>query len=185
MAAVGSPASPPLQRPGPIDPYRVGPGTLTGRYLRLFWQPVSIASDLPVSKARPVRVMGEDFTVYRGEGGEPHLVDFRCAHRRTQLSIGWVEGDTIRCRYHGWAYDPTGQCVEQPAEPEPFCQKVSIRAYPTLEYLGLIFAYLGEGDPPPRPRFALGEEDGVVEVLSYVRRCRNPLLPAIWSVVSV
>jgi len=171
MAAVASSASPSHWTAEPIDPYRVGPGTLAGRYLRLFWQPVYIASDLPAGKARPIRVMGENFTLYRGESGESHVVDFRCAHRRTQLSIGWVEGDAIRCRYHGWSYDPTGQCIEQPGEREPFCQRIKIGGYPTQEYLGLIFAYLGEGDPPPLPRFPLGEQDGVIETLTYVRRC--------------
>ena len=113
MAAVVSAVSPPHQPAEQINPYRVGSGTLAGRYLRLFWQPIYIASDLPAGKARPIRVMGQDFTLYRGESGQPHVVDFRCAHRRTQLSIGWVEGDNLRCRYHGWVYDSTGQCIDQ------------------------------------------------------------------------
>ncbi|MBM2809685.1 MAG: pobA 2 [Chloroflexi bacterium] len=171
MAILVASQNPPSAGAQDIDPYRVGPGTLAGRYLRLFWQPVYVGSELPAGKARPVRIMGEDFTVYRGESGEAHVVDFRCAHRRTQLSIGWVEGDNIRCRYHGWAYNANGQCVEQPGEPEPFCERIRVRAYPTQEYLGLIFAFLGEGEPPPLQRFPLGEEDGVVEVLSYVRNC--------------
>ena len=49
--------------------------------------------------------MGEQFTLYRGDDGKPHVVDFRCAHRQTQLSVGWVEDDCIRCRFHGWKYD--------------------------------------------------------------------------------
>ena len=97
-----------------------GPGTLMGRYLRRFWQPVHIASDLLVGWAKPVRVMSEDFTLYRGESGTPYLVEFRCAHRSTQLSVGWITGETINCRYHGWSYDGTGQCVSQPAETNPF-----------------------------------------------------------------
>jgi 5,5'-dehydrodivanillate O-demethylase len=135
------------------DYAHTGPGTLAGRYLRLFWQPVLKAADLPSGRARPLRVLGEDFTLYRGEGGAPHVVAFRCAHRGTQLSTGWVEGDNLRCFYHGWLYDGDGQCLEQSAEPAPFCQKVRIRAYPTAEYLGLIWAYLGEGEPPPLRRF--------------------------------
>ncbi|HEY3116170.1 MAG TPA: Rieske 2Fe-2S domain-containing protein, partial [Chloroflexota bacterium] len=98
---------------------RTGPGTLAGRYLRGFWQPVAVAADLPIGRAKPIRVMSEDFTLYRGESGQPHVLAFRCAHRGTQLSTGWVEGDSLRCFYHGWRYDPDGQCVEQPAEPEP------------------------------------------------------------------
>jgi len=52
-----------------------------------------MARDLPDGRAKPVRIMSEDLTVYRGEGGTPHVVAFRCAHRGTQLSTGWVEGD--------------------------------------------------------------------------------------------
>jgi 5,5'-dehydrodivanillate O-demethylase len=86
-----------------------------------------------------------------GEGAA-HLVAFRCAHRGTQLSTGWVEGENLRCFYHGWTYGPDGQCVEQPAEPEPFCSRIKIRAYPTRDYLGFVWAYLGEGEPPEFPR---------------------------------
>jgi 5,5'-dehydrodivanillate O-demethylase oxygenase subunit len=153
------------------DVIHTGPGTLAGRYLRLFWHPVLVADRLPAGRAIPIRVMSEDFTLYRGQSGAPHVVSFRCAHRGTQLSTGWVEGDDLRCFYHGWKYDAGGQCVEQPAEPEPFCQRIRIRSYPTAEYLGLIFAYLGEGNTPPLPRYPNFEEEGGLKVGSYVREC--------------
>ena len=127
----------------------VGPGTPSGRYLRLFWQPVMRLKDLPPGRARPLEMLGEKFTIYRGEDGTPHVTDFRCAHRGTPLSLGWVEGESIRCRYHGWRFDAAGRCVEQPNEDRPFCDKVRMRAYPTREYAGLVFAYFGEGAPPP------------------------------------
>ncbi|MBM2810861.1 MAG: Rieske 2Fe-2S protein [Chloroflexi bacterium] len=146
---------------------RTGPGTLAGRYLRLFWHPVYIAKDLAAGRAVPIRIMSEDFTLYRGEGGKPHVVAFRCAHRGTQLSTGWVEGDELRCFYHGWKYDGDGQCVEQPAEPEPFCSRIKIKAYPTIEYLGFVFAYLGEGEPPEFPRYPDFEGDGIHEANRY------------------
>src|SRR5205085_5832818 len=95
--------------------------------------------------------------------GDALLVAFRCGHRGTQLSTGWVEAENIRCFYHGWMYGPDGQCVEQPAEPEPFCQRIKIRSYPTHEYLGLVFAYLGEGDPPPPPCYPEFEQNVVVD----------------------
>jgi 5,5'-dehydrodivanillate O-demethylase len=135
------------------DVEHTGPGTLAGRYLRSFWQPVYRAKDLAPGRAVPVRLMSEDFTVYRGEGGEPHVVAFRCAHRGTQLSVGWVEDDCIRCRYHGWMYDASGQCVEQPGEDPGFAARASIRSYPCEEYLGLIFAFIGEGQAPPLRHF--------------------------------
>ncbi len=150
------------------DIVHTGPGTLGGRYMRMFWHPILVASQLQPGRALPIRVMSEDFTLYRGESGKPHLLAFRCAHRGTQLSTGWVEGDCIRCFYHGWKYDDTGQCVEQPAEDASFAAKIRIRSYPTEEYLGLIFAYLGEGDPPPLPRFPEMEDEGVLEVADVV-----------------
>jgi 5,5'-dehydrodivanillate O-demethylase len=107
--------------------------------------------------------MSEDLTLYRGEAGTPHVVGSRCAHRGTQLSTGWVEGDCVRCRYHGWKYDASGQCVEQPGELESFAAKIRIDSYPTEEYLGLIFAYLGQDEPPPFRRFPDFERPGVVE----------------------
>jgi len=149
-----------------------GPGTLGGRYLRLFWQPVYVAKELKPGWTVPLKVMNEEFTLYRGEGGgAPHLVEFRCAHRGTQLSVGWVEGECIRCRYHGWKYDGTGQCVEAPLEAEDLPQRIKIKGYPVQEYLGLIYAYFGEGEPPPLPRHPGLEQEGVIEASRFVRHC--------------
>jgi 5,5'-dehydrodivanillate O-demethylase len=68
-------------------------------------------------------------------------------------------------------YGPDGQCVEQPAEPEPFCNRIRIRGYAVQEYLGLVFAYLGEGEPPPLPRYPDFERPGTLRVASYLREC--------------
>lgn len=154
-----------------VDFVHTGPGTLAGRYMRMFWQPVCVSEELKAGCALPIHIMGESFTLYRGTSGSPYIVDFRCAHRGTQLSVGWVEDDCIRCFYHGWKYDGAGQCVEQPAENESFAQKISIRSFPSREYLGLIFAYLGEGEAPPFPRYLELEAEGELDVSSYLRHC--------------
>jgi 5,5'-dehydrodivanillate O-demethylase len=154
------------------DFHHTGPGTLAGRYLRMFWQPVFHSADLKAGRAKPVKIMNVDYTLYRGETGTPHLTEFRCPHRGTQLSAGWVEGDAVRCRYHGWKFDQAGQCVQQPAEPKPFASRVKIRTYPCQDYLGLVFAYLGEGEAPPFPRYPTFEKfEGILEHDSYVRGC--------------
>jgi len=157
-----------------------GPGTLAGRYLRSFWQPVYRAEDLSPGQAVPIQIMGEEFTLYRGQGGGSFLIASRCAHRGTQLSTGWVEQDSIRCRYHGWRYDGSGQCVEQPGEDASFGQKVKIHTYPVREYVGLIFAYLGEGEPPSFRRYPQFEESGLLITLppeywpcNYYNRLEN------------
>jgi phenylpropionate dioxygenase-like ring-hydroxylating dioxygenase large terminal subunit len=153
------------------DIIHTGPGTIGGRYLRSFWQPVAIAADLPAGRAKPLRVMSEDFALYRGESGAPQVLAPYCAHRGTLLSTGWVEGDALRCFYHGWKYAADGRCIEAPAEREGFAKNVCVRSYPTREYLGLIFAYLGDGEAPPFPRYSDLEDDGVREVDGYRRDC--------------
>ena len=143
-----------------------GPATLAGKFMRRFWHPIFRAEELLAGQAKPIEIMGERFTLYRGQNGTPHVTEFRCPHRGTQLSAGWVEGDSIRCMYHGWLFNGTGQCTEQPAEEKSFAAKIRIKSFPAREYLGLIFACFGEGEAPPFPRFLHMEADGVLEVLS-------------------
>ncbi len=146
-----------------IDLARTGPDTLAGRFMRRFWMPVMRSEDLPRGEARPIRVMSEDFALYRGESGQAQAVDYRCPHRGAQMHLGWVEGDAIRCVYHGWKFDGTGQCIEQPAEEPGFARKVRIGTYPTREYMGLVFVYFGGGKEPPFPPYPLPQADGLIE----------------------
>ena len=123
-------------------------GTLMGTLLRQFWHPVARAESLEKGKARAVRLLAEDLTLYRGESGEFHLIAARCAHRGTLMHTGWVEGDQLRCMYHGWRYDGSGLCTEIPAETQPRSRPVKMAGYPTRQYAGLVFAYLGEALAP-------------------------------------
>jgi 5,5'-dehydrodivanillate O-demethylase len=153
-----------------VDFAHTGPDTPAGRYFRRFWIPIARLEDVPPGRAKPIQLLNQKFTYYRGETGTPHLVGYYCAHRSTQMSTGWVEGDCIRCFYHGWKYDETGKCIEQPAEKETFAGKVGIEGYPTRTYLGLVYAYLGEGDPPEFWRFPMMEQPGELIVRSWDRR---------------
>ena len=148
------------------DFLRTGPDTIAGRYLRSFWQPVCRGEDVPKGKAKPLKIMSEEFAVFRGEDGAVRLLEPRCAHRGAKLSLGWVEGNTIKCAYHGWSYDGAGQCVKQPAEPRPFCEQVKVKSFPVREYLGLVFAYLGEGEAPAFPRSPEFEGDKYFALLT-------------------
>jgi 5,5'-dehydrodivanillate O-demethylase len=154
-----------------IDLEHTGPGTLAGRFMRRFWHPVYTSEELKPGWSVPIMIMCEPLTLYRGESGDAHLVDFRCAHRATQLSTGWVEDDCIRCRYHGWKYDGSGQCVEAPLENPNFHRRIRIKSYPVQEYLGLIFAYMGEGTPPPLPHYHWFDQEGVLETKATPRDC--------------
>jgi 5,5'-dehydrodivanillate O-demethylase oxygenase subunit len=136
--------------------------SLMGRLLRSFWQPVALSSSLDGGLPQPLRILGDDLTLYRGESGKAYLVAGRCAHRLSLLHTGWIEGDEIRCIYHGWKYDGTGRCTERPAEHDKGSTGVKIEGYPAQEYAGLVFAYMGEGAPPPfeLPRKNFLEEPG-------------------------
>jgi 5,5'-dehydrodivanillate O-demethylase oxygenase subunit len=142
---------------------RIGQGTPMGEVLRRYWHPVG-CSELVTTKPRRVTVLGEELVLYRGQSGRPALMQLRCAHRSVALDYGRVEGDCIRCPYHGWLYDATGQCLEQPAEPAGSRYKDEIRlaAYDTQEAGGLVFGYLGPEPAPLLPLYDLLRlEDGV------------------------
>jgi 5,5'-dehydrodivanillate O-demethylase len=132
---------------------KVGPGTRMGEMLRRYWHPVG-CSEKVTRKPQRIKVLGEELVLYRGKSGTPVLMQLRCAHRSLALDYGRVEGDSLRCPYHGWLYDKTGQCLAQPAEPEgsSFKDKIRLKAYPIQEVSGLVFAYLG---PLPAPLLPL------------------------------
>ena len=142
-----------------------GPGRPAGYLLRQRWQPVYAADELEPGQAVPLKVLHQELTLYRGEDGAAHIVAGRCAHRGVLLSVGMVEGNCIRCRYHGWQYDQTGQCVDQPAEPKDFAAKIQISSYPVEEYFGLIWVYLGESPVPELPRWPELEPYGRFHVI--------------------
>jgi 5,5'-dehydrodivanillate O-demethylase len=131
-------------------------GTLMGKLLRRFWHPIARSALVEPGQARPVRILGEDLTLYRGASGRAYLVGGRCAHRRTTLHTGHVEDDQLRCMYHGWRYDGTGLCTQIPAEKRARTYEVRIAAYPVHEYSGMVFAYMGESPAPP---FGLPRKD--------------------------
>jgi phthalate 4,5-dioxygenase oxygenase subunit len=135
---------------------RTGPGTPGGAMLRRYWQPVALVEELPGNGAPlPVRIMSEDLVLFRDERGKYGLLGLHCSHRRADLSYGRVENGGLRCLYHGWLFDRNGSCLEQPCEPpaKRFCEKVHHTAYPCEERAGIVFAYMGPGEPPLFPAY--------------------------------
>lgn len=135
---------------------RAGPGTPLGRLLRAYWQPAALVSELDPDRAlKPMRLLGEDLVLLRRGLGDWGLISRFCAHRGADLAFGRLEDGGVRCLYHGWLYGADGQCLEQPAEPEHsrFASKVRLASYPCVERNGIVFAYLGGGEPPPLPRY--------------------------------
>ena len=131
----------------------VGAETPMGQLLRRYWHPVAGAEELEVNPTKPVRLMGEDLVLYKDLSGNYGMLDRHCPHRRADLSFGFVESGGLRCSYHGWLYDCSGTCIEQPFEDTVapaarFRDKIRIKAYPVEARAGLLWAYLGP-DPAP------------------------------------
>ena len=146
-----------------IDLATTEPGTPGGIFMRQFWIAVYRSEDLEKGEARPIRIMGENYALYRGASGKAQVIAYQCPHRWAPMHLGWVEGDDIRCVYHGWKFDCSGQCNEQPAEEKGFAHKVKIDTWPTQEYLGLIWAYFGVGRPPAFPPFPHRDTEGIIQ----------------------
>jgi 5,5'-dehydrodivanillate O-demethylase len=151
---------------------QVGPGTPMGNLLRRYWQPVGVALELDVDPVRSVRIFGEDLTLYRSSCGEYGLITDRCAHRCMSMAFGIPDDKGLRCAYHGWVYDATGACVEQPFEdrthPEVnYKNRIMVTAYPVQELGGLLFAYFGPQPAPLLPRWDLlvrDDLDAAIEI---------------------
>ena len=95
---------------------RVGPGTPMGELMRRYWQPIAAAVELDDNPVKAVTLLGESLVLYRDRKGGFGLIDDLCPHRRMSMLYGIPEEEGLRCAYHGWMYDCTGQCVEMPAE---------------------------------------------------------------------
>lgn len=129
---------------------QVGPGTPGGEYLRRYWHPFMLASeleDLPIA----VRLLGEDLVVFRDKSGQLGLLHKHCAHRGVSLEFGIVGDKGIRCSYHAWHFDIDGTILDTPGEPptSTIRQKFSQGAYPVREEFGLLFAYMGPPEEIP------------------------------------
>lgn len=161
----------------------VGPGTPCGEMLRRYWWPIGF-SELVTEKQTPtkVRLLGEDFVLFRDGALRLGLLELHCSHRGTSLEFGRVEDQGIRCCYHGWLYDVAGRCLEQPAEPaeSTFKDRIQHPAYKVQEIAGFIFAYLGPDPAPLLPRYDLFlEENGErvigagTEYCNWLQRAEN------------
>ena len=148
----------------------IGPGTPCGELLRRYWQPLCPAAEITAEKPKKrVRILGESLLLFRDKEGRIGCIEEHCKHRGTSLYYGYLEPRGVRCCYHGWLYDTTGQCIEFPLEPKVSRQQQDLRlkSYPLQALGGLLFAYMGP-DPqkaPLLPRWdVLVREDGKREV---------------------
>ena len=106
-----------------------------------------------------VRFFGQDLALYRGESGRPVLLDAYCAHMGTHLTASTsamivknglqIEGDSIRCPYHGWRYNAEGDVDDIPYFDGPCPKSASIRSYPVVDNMGCVMAWFDPDDREP------------------------------------
>ena len=142
---------------------RIGPDTPCGQVLRHYWHPVALLDEfnaaldprMGIRPVKAVKLLGQDLVLFKNAEGAFGLLDRDCPHRGADLAYGRNEGDGLRCPFHGWKFDVTGQCLETPAEPKGsvLCTRIKQRNYPVQERSGILFAWMGaEGSaPPPLP----------------------------------
>lgn len=150
---------------------RVGPETPMGDYLRRYWHPVAGVSEFDDKPVKPVRLFGEDLVLYKDLSGQFGLIERQCPHRRADLAYGMVEENGLRCNYHGWCFDHSGACIQQPFEDVARGGKggrgsVKAKAYPVEVKAGMLWAYMGPQPAPLVPDWApFGWENGFSQVV--------------------
>ncbi|HEY5348121.1 MAG TPA: Rieske 2Fe-2S domain-containing protein [Candidatus Lustribacter sp.] len=151
-------------------------GTPGGELLRRYWYPIATAGEMRGAWTKRVRLLGEDLVLFRDRSGRLGLIGEFCPHRRASLAYGIPAIDGIRCPYHGWKFDTSGACIEQPNEPagSTFKEKVTIGGYAVGELGGLIWGYLG-----PQPAPLIPKLDGFV-VEPAIRMVGAALVPCNW-----
>jgi phenylpropionate dioxygenase-like ring-hydroxylating dioxygenase large terminal subunit len=117
-----------------------------------FWYPAVQANEL-ADEPRRVRMLGQDFVLFRDSDGQPRCLANTCSHRGGSLAGGKLKGDCIECPYHGWQFDGDGQCRKIPSlgAGAGIPARTRVDAYPVQEKYGLIFAFLGDLPADQRP----------------------------------
>ncbi len=136
---------------------RVGPGTPMGAFMREYWLPAFMPSELEADGApMRLRLLGENLVAWRNTDGSIGLMQNACPHRGASMFFGRNEENGLRCVYHGWKFDTTGACIDMPNEPAEsnFKHKIRAAAYPCVERNNIVWAYMGPRQaPPPLPEW--------------------------------
>lgn len=109
-----------------------------------YWYAVLLSSELPVGEVKEVSFWKRSFAIFRGQDGQLSCIENRCAHRQLKLSEGQVEGCTLRCPYHGWAYDGEGKLVDMPHDDFGKKLRLKLEDFPVRERYGMIFLFPGD-----------------------------------------
>jgi phenylpropionate dioxygenase-like ring-hydroxylating dioxygenase large terminal subunit len=154
-----------------------------------FWYAAELSENV-TDKPVAVRMLGQDFVLFRDSNGKAHCLSNICAHRGAALADGLVKNDCVQCPYHGWLFDGAGECRRIPSlgVDAKIPPRARVDAYPTDERYGLIFAFLGdlpEAERPPIMECKEYGQDGWRSTtivfdweIDYKRSLENALDPA-------
>ena len=125
------------------------------------WMPFAVPTQLkPYEAPLKVRLLGSDYVAWRTPEGKVGFIDQACPHRRVSMALARNEGCVLRCIFHGWTVHADGYVQDAPThhpDGKEFASRVKVKHYPTFEAGDMVWVYLGDGDPPPRPRLPFTE----------------------------
>jgi phthalate 4,5-dioxygenase len=164
---------------------RVGPGTPMGAMFSEYWWPVLRADKLEADgDPERVRLLGRDFVAFRASDGKLGFLDEGCPHRGASMVLGRNEDCGLRCVLHGWKIDTEGRILETPNEAAPPGDKKRAAHYPIREAGGMIWVWIGDGEPAPFPEHPFNHlelEVQVKPVAAYFECNYLQLMETLWD----
>ena len=112
-------------------------------FLKNCWYVAAWDHEIEAGRMLARTILEEAVLLYRGESGRVVALRDRCCHRGVPLHLGRLEGDCVRCMYHGLKFDPSGKCVQIPGQ-DNIPEKLGVQSYPILEKDGLVWIWMGE-----------------------------------------
>src|SRR6266446_7837832 len=112
-----------------------------GIFLRNSWYVAAWNHELIDGRKLARTILERPIVLYRGASGKVVALDDRCCHRAAPLSMGRIEGDDIRCMYHGMKFEPGGKCIQIPGQ-DMIPPKLGVRSYPVIERYNLIWIWM-------------------------------------------
>jgi 5,5'-dehydrodivanillate O-demethylase oxygenase subunit len=153
---------------------RVGRGTPAGEMLRRYWWPIAFSDEINGPRPKKVRLLDEEFVLFRDGDGRLGMLEAQCAHRRAPMQYGRVEHGGVRCCYHGWLWSREGRCLETPCEEpgSPLKDRVSMQSFDVQDAAGLVFAYIGPRPTPLLPNYdLLAHDSGTRYLWGFTDHC--------------
>ncbi|HEY9732660.1 MAG TPA: aromatic ring-hydroxylating dioxygenase subunit alpha [Drouetiella sp.] len=138
------------------------------------WYTVAASSEVqnrPIS----VKLLGEDFVLWRDSSGKVIMQKDTCPHRSAKLSLGAVQGNCIQCPFHGFTFDTTGSCTFVPETEKP-APNLRVETHGTVEQNGFVWFNNNANHADSPPWFAelnsgLLMHESVHEWPTHVTRC--------------